>query len=61
MVLYDLLGRKIFSRPLKASELSAGAHQLSFPALTYPLSSGLYIVMLQTEDTRLTKKMTFFK
>ncbi|MBW6458808.1 MAG: T9SS type A sorting domain-containing protein, partial [FCB group bacterium] len=59
--LYDVGGRKVFSRPMNAAELSAGSHQLSFPYLSGHLSSGLYIFVLRTGDTQLSKKMTFFK
>jgi len=57
--IYNLSGRSVYSRSLSSTYKVAGLHDLSFtpPAL----SSGLYIVALQFDDTVIAEKFTYLK
>lgn len=54
---YDLTGREVAS--LVNSRMSAGEHTVTFDASN--LSSGVYIYILQTNNVRLTNRMTLIK
>lgn len=54
---YDLTGREVAS--LVNSRMSAGEHTVTFDASN--LSSGVYVYILQTNNVRLTNRMTLIK
>lgn len=57
LVVYDMLGREV--AVLVDGMRSAGEHMASWDASN--LSSGIYIYSLQTESSRITRKMTLMK
>ncbi len=59
LAIYDLLGRKVYSRSLAENYLSSGLHDLQF--IPNDLSSGVYIVALHFDETIIAEKFTFLK
>jgi len=57
--IYDLKGRKVFSRNLGASLLTAGLHEISF--IPTELTSGIYIAALHLDGSIVADKFTFIK
>ena len=59
LAIYDLLGRKVYSRSLAENYLNSGLHDLQF--IPNDLSSGIYIVALHFDDTIIAEKFTYLK
>jgi hypothetical protein len=59
LAIYDLLGKKVYSRSLAENYLSSGLHDLQF--IPNDLSSGVYIVALHFDDSIIAEKFTFLK
>jgi len=59
VAIYDLLGRKVYSRSLTENYLSSGLHDLHF--IPNDLSSGIYIIALHFDDSVIADKFTFLK
>lgn len=59
LAIYDLFGRKVYSRNLNSTELFAGLHYLSL--VPKDLGSGVYIIALHTDEGVLAEKFTFIK
>lgn len=57
IAVYDILGRKL--QTLLSERVQAGQHATTFDAST--LSSGVYLYTLQTENQRLTRRLTVLK
>ena len=57
--IYDLNGRNIYSNQLADIYLASGLHEFSF--IPPSLSSGIYIVALHFESTKIVEKFTYLK
>ena len=61
MNLYDVLGNKVGQ--VFEGEVEAGTHEANINAddFSYPLSSGVYLLRLETEGIQKSIKITFTK
>ena len=59
IAIYDINGRKVYSNQMADDLLSSGLHELNF--IPPVLSSGVYIVALQFDDTVIADKFTYLK
>ncbi len=59
LAIFDLYGRKIYSRILAETFLNVGIHDMSF--VPNELSSGVYVIALHFDNTFIAEKFTYLK